>query len=392
MQIRSIKSDKEIEQVKELWDYCFEKKDTSFFQWYFSQYCPKQNTVLGAFLENDLAGMLHLNPYTISLNGCKIDTSYIVGVATSPLYRRKGVLKNLLISSFAKMREENQALAILMPSAIGVYMPYGFSFCYQQMRYNLPTTDLINDFPKVEDFVFSFVQVEDYSILKKVYDKAVKDFNGFVVREQSNWENILNEFKAGGGNILVARKDADYVGYMLYFFENNSLKIMELVGLNQEVKKSFLSYASQHFSQCEQVSWQMPINDLTYLDFKTNKNYPKILPFMAARVIEPIKALNDLKIDMFVDETLNIQITDNLLQENNAVFKLMAKNNKAFMQKVDEQPDIKIDIGTLTQLYFSAYKVQDLYTFGKIEVYNNNSLNLLENLFTLKTNYINEYF
>jgi len=392
MQIRSIKSAKEIEQVKSLWDYCFDKQDTPFFKWYFSQYCPEQNLVLGTFVEDDLAGMLHLNPYTISLNGHKIDTSYIVGVATSPLHRRKGVLKKLLASSLAQMQEKKQSLAILMPSAIGVYMPYGFSFCYQQLRYDMPIIDLLGHFSHTEKFVFALAQPTDYSLLAEIYNKAMANYNGFVTRTKTNWANLLTEFAAEGGYILTAQKDGKYLGYMLYLLEGNTFKIMELVCLDEEVKKAFLSYASQHFSQCDKVFWQTPQDDLTYLSFKTNKYYPSIWPFMAARIIDPIKALDDIKFVMTDNEAINIQITDALLEENNAVFKITTKNNQACMQKIAEQPDLKMDISTLAQVYFSAYRVKDLYKAGKIEVYNTGSLNLLDNIFTPQTNYINEYF
>ena len=42
-------SEKNIAQVESLWDYCFEKKDSYFFKWYFKEYCLKQNAVLGGF-------------------------------------------------------------------------------------------------------------------------------------------------------------------------------------------------------------------------------------------------------------------------------------------------------------------------------------------------------
>ena len=48
-------------QAANLWDYCFEKKGDPFYEWYFSEYCLKQNTVIGGFDDDKLACMLHLN-------------------------------------------------------------------------------------------------------------------------------------------------------------------------------------------------------------------------------------------------------------------------------------------------------------------------------------------
>jgi predicted acetyltransferase len=73
-------------QVMALWDYCFEKAGTPFFEWYFREYCLKNNLVLGGFAEKtgQLANMLHLNPYNVLLRGRKEAMPYIVGVATAP--------------------------------------------------------------------------------------------------------------------------------------------------------------------------------------------------------------------------------------------------------------------------------------------------------------------
>ena len=61
----------ELPQVMALWDYCFEKEDDPFFQWYFREYCIRHNLILGGFSEEDghLQNMLHMNPYSILLRG-----------------------------------------------------------------------------------------------------------------------------------------------------------------------------------------------------------------------------------------------------------------------------------------------------------------------------------
>lgn len=60
----------DLPQVMGLWDYCFEKKEDPFFQWYFREYCLQHNKVVGGFDEEGrLRNMLHLNPYQVLLRG-----------------------------------------------------------------------------------------------------------------------------------------------------------------------------------------------------------------------------------------------------------------------------------------------------------------------------------
>ena len=58
-------NEKTLPQVAALWDECFEKKGTPFYEWYFSEYALKQNKMLGGFEDHRLMTMVHLNPYTI---------------------------------------------------------------------------------------------------------------------------------------------------------------------------------------------------------------------------------------------------------------------------------------------------------------------------------------
>ena len=122
-------NEKNIKKVESLWDYCFEKKDSFFFKWYFGKYCLKQNAVLGGFHKQGvLATMVHCNPYTLKLRGIDVPTSYLVGVATDPAARGKRVTKNLFEMAFAILKAQGKFVVILMPEHAGVYLPYQFSF------------------------------------------------------------------------------------------------------------------------------------------------------------------------------------------------------------------------------------------------------------------------
>ena len=90
-------------QAAELWDYCFEKKGDPFYEWYFSEYCLKQNSVIGGFDGDKLACMLHLNPYAITMRGQTLRLPYIVGVATAIKAGGPGALFWMWMAAFFGM-------------------------------------------------------------------------------------------------------------------------------------------------------------------------------------------------------------------------------------------------------------------------------------------------
>ena len=132
-------NEKNIAKVESLWDYCFEKKDSYFFKWYFTEYCLKQNAILGGFnKQGALATMVHFNPYKLKLRGMEVPTSYLVGVATDPAARGKRATKELFEMAFAILKAQGKFFVILMPELAGVYQPYQFAFVYFNHRYEFP--------------------------------------------------------------------------------------------------------------------------------------------------------------------------------------------------------------------------------------------------------------
>ena len=112
-------NEQRISQVMQLWDYSFEKKDDLFYQWYFSEFCCKNNMVIGGFDEQDkLLNMLHLNPYMLRVRGFEQLTPYIVGVGTAPAARGSHLFEPLLKTTFDILRTQQIPFVLLMPSPI----------------------------------------------------------------------------------------------------------------------------------------------------------------------------------------------------------------------------------------------------------------------------------
>ena len=133
-------------QAEELWDYCFEKKTEPFFQYYFEQYCGKDNMVIGGFdkvgEEEKLRTMLHVNPYMLHLRGQEMLVPYLVGIATAPEARGQHLLRPLLETAFEVLRSQGFPFVTLMPISAGIYLPYEFAYCYYRHEYKMPLAKL----------------------------------------------------------------------------------------------------------------------------------------------------------------------------------------------------------------------------------------------------------
>ena len=76
--------------------------------------------------------MLHLNPYTLMVNGKEEPSHYIVAVATEEACRKRGYMAALLKTALQDMYQAGEPFTFLMPAAEAIYLPHGFSTVYEQ--------------------------------------------------------------------------------------------------------------------------------------------------------------------------------------------------------------------------------------------------------------------
>ena len=96
-----------------------------FVSYYYKEKC-KDNWIFVKKKANKIIAMLHLNPYTIFVNGNEYPSFYIVAVATEKQHRHQGHMKDLLYKAFAWMKERKVPFCFLMPVDPKIYEPFGF--------------------------------------------------------------------------------------------------------------------------------------------------------------------------------------------------------------------------------------------------------------------------
>lgn len=332
--------------VKDLWDECFEKKGTPFFEFYFNEYCGKDNTVIGGFDENDnLLTMLHLNPYMLKIHNENILTPYIVGVATTKNARGKKIMGELLQTAFTMLRSQNFPFVFLMPVAEKIYTPYGFSFIDFRPAYDLEKIH--------QDKNYTFEKIiPSQEILAPLYEKFTHDCNT-VVRTDFQWHKLLKDIEVEKTKCELIIKNGKTCGYL---FIENSGKILEYINLDADITQE------------------------------------KSLPFMMARCIDVRAALTKLNVQNCPDCNFTLLIGDDFLEDNNHLLKVAVQDEKLNFTSTTETEDFAMDIEIFTQLYFGVKNVLDFVEEGKIVVNNPLKLAALSRLFPKCQTYINEYF
>ena len=105
------------EQVKALWKICFDDSE-EFVEMYFRlRYKTEVNVAIQS--GDEVISALQMLPYPMTFSGQTVQTSYISGACTHPDFRSKGVMRELLSQSFARMLRNGVHFSTLIPAEPG---------------------------------------------------------------------------------------------------------------------------------------------------------------------------------------------------------------------------------------------------------------------------------
>lgn len=76
--------------TRALWEEIFNEDSKEFLDYYYFMKA-KDNEIYVIENDQEICSMLHLNPYALKLEDTQFQGSYIVGVATKPLHRKKDI-------------------------------------------------------------------------------------------------------------------------------------------------------------------------------------------------------------------------------------------------------------------------------------------------------------
>ena len=388
-----------MQQVRDLWTYSFEKPGTAFYDYYFQEYCGKNNMVVGGFEEVNkwerLRTMVHINPYRLRLRGQELLVPYLVGVATAPEARGRHCLEELLDTTFEILRAQECSFVTLMPIYAGIYLPYGFAYTYYRHKYEGSIT-MFKTLP-----TSSSLRMEREPLTKELltplYARLTEKYNGLPIRTDFQWQKLLAVHSGEGVQAVVAYNEEGPVGYMLYTLNEGTLTIIELLASEVIVRNSLLKYASGHESEAKRLLWLAPAEDKAYMQLADQANSGSVQPFMMARCIDARRALALLAKPLPEQGQLILLLTDEQIPRNNHLLSLSWDNGPLKVKSTVDQEDFKIPMAAFTQLFFGTFSGQELLEEGLLSSsltgeQLQEKLALLDQLLPKALTFNNEYF
>ena len=217
MDIRLLET-RDIPLAKALWKQAFDDTD-EFIDWYFAnKVLPGQS--IGMF-DNGLVSVLHMLPFTVSVQRRPLPSAFIAGAATEKTRRGEGLMRTLLRESLALMRQRGILLTHLYPFKHEFYERLGWA-TYSHVRKQSVTAAALSRRAEV-------IETADASLLEPLYGKMMRGFDGYVIRSQREWSWRLGELAVDGGKAAVLIEDDAAAAYMLYYVKDGVVDVIETV-------------------------------------------------------------------------------------------------------------------------------------------------------------------
>lgn len=313
--------------IEALWAYCFEKPDEPFFQWYFSRVCQMDDVVVAE--ENQhIAADLHLRPYTLNLRGNSMPVDYMVGVATHPAARGRGIASKLLKNAFRISRSRGKSAVILMPSDASFYMPLGCSFYVQQWERSAAPEWLARIGEKPEK-AMTVSSPDEWHILASVYEKFTERRNGFTQRDEKTWRTFI-EGQLNEGYIAVTGDETGPTGYLCYGIDGRRLIANEMAYASDRGRRGLYAFMAGHRGSIDRCTWYEPLDDCSFYYWPNGAEHTYIenrtFPFMMARITDPVGVIDGLPCEKQIHGEYSFQLVDPVLSENNGIYMIRAED------------------------------------------------------------------
>ncbi len=196
MEIRRLKQE-EKGCTRTLYEEVFPEDSKGFVDYYYTEK-TKDNVIYTAEEDGRICGMLHLNPYMLSVNGTEREADYIVAVATRAEYRRRGYMAALLGQSLKNMYGAGRSFTFLMPAAERIYLPHDFRTVYEQEKRYCGTGE-------EDDFLVPVAEGDLAELSDKANQYLEANFQVFAKRDAAYYRRLLKEYASDGGCLMLKR-------------------------------------------------------------------------------------------------------------------------------------------------------------------------------------------
>lgn len=249
-QIRYLKQ-KEKQNTREMYEAVFSEDSKRFIDYYY-QWKTRDNQIL---VLEDNAGyevMMHLNPYSVRVNGTLKKIPYIVAVATRPDCRRQGKMQQVMKRALQDLQKIHCPFTFLLPADPAYYYGQGFVFAPKSCKNSGNEQSIIKHiettkFRKAMNVNCVVLDGVNQQKMQQAVETAnailAEQYDVYIQRDRNYYERLLEEVASEHGKVFLIEDKGitdkgQVIGILAYGREERAeIKEFLLFSQYEEVRK-----------------------------------------------------------------------------------------------------------------------------------------------------------
>ncbi|MEO1430587.1 MAG: GNAT family N-acetyltransferase [Cyanobacteria bacterium J06633_8] len=312
-----------------------------------------------------VGGLLHI-PMGQWWGGENVAMTGIAGVAVSPEFRGSGAALSLMRQTIKELYGNDVAISVLYPATQRLYRKVGY-----EQGGSLCGWEILAQNIQVREQPLPIKSIPlDSEIFYELYTSQAKGVNGYLNRNQNMWDAIMKPDKNDVFYSYIIGSREKPQGYIIFsqhsIEDDNIIRVFDWVILTNVAAQSFWSFLNNHRSQIDKIRWRGSVIDNLTLMLPEQTAKIKSNQRWMLRIINLEKALSTRGYPLGVEAELHLEITDDLIAENNGKFILSVAKGSGNIAK-GGKGKLKLDIRGLASLYGGLFSPQQLQLAGKLD-------------------------
>lgn len=363
----------EKQKTRGLYETAFPEDSRKFVDYYY-QWKIRDNEIIVMEEDQSLRDdffhvMIHLNPYTLRINGRQEKIPYLVAVATAPFCRRQGKMGRVMQYMLRDLQQKNVPFAFLTPADPAYYRGQGFVFfpdmnltgmiqengqgmiqaASAQITYAAEQSPgFLNEkrkyraWSKGSRINWRQAETEDIPEMVRFSEKILSERHDMVIsRDSYYYQRLLAETAVEHGGVLLQRYGKDLRGMLTYAVtESSEAQLQAIVEIKELLLEEIVSH-KEAVSICRDAlqragALQTPLPEIR---FAFERMMVRITSLAA--LVPLLKSRRR--------RSLSVKVSDPLIEANNGCFHIILDGNGGRIQRTAEEAVAEeMDIASLT--------------------------------------------
>mgnify|MGYP000194577030 CR=1 FL=1 len=365
--------------------------------------------------DDELVSICAHYDFTARLRGEWVPLAGLAAVATPPEHRRRGYVRHLVEASLARWRGDSP-LAALWPFDRGYYRQFGWATANTVAEYTCPPEALAFARGRATGRARR-VDADEWTALQEAHETHAERRTLTLRRDERWWRKKVfrtDADRADRPHVYVWERDGDVRGHVAYTFSDpgekhtsHRLDVADLAFADDDAHLGLLGLLADHDSQADEVALTGASTELLDRVPDPSAVDCEVRAGPMVRVVDVADALSACPYPEDATADLTLRVADDTAPWNDGVLELRVADGEGACTRIesesggadaetdagepDQDADVTVDIGTLSQLVVGYRAPAALARTGELDA-DDATVERLAALFPAESVFLRDFF